>query len=80
LKVTCHSCGTTAETWDFRHPDRAVKCDCCPLPHDHAGLGCRPVTITATAHLTLFDLSELMDVAAGRSDHLPVQQQNTVEA
>jgi len=54
LKVTCNSCGTSAETYDFAHPDRAFQCACCPEEHDHAGLGCRPVTITARAFLTGF--------------------------
>jgi hypothetical protein len=66
LRVACNSCGTTAETWDFQHPDLAVTCGCCPIEHDHTGLGCRPVTITATAHLTLFELTELMEMAAER--------------
>jgi hypothetical protein len=56
LIVKCDSCGKTAETWDFQHPDLAVECTCCPLPHDHTGLGCRTVTITATAHLTMRDM------------------------
>ena len=63
LVVTCNSCQATAETWDYQHPDLAVACSCCPVAHDHAGLGCRPVTITASAHLTLFDIAELMDMA-----------------
>ena len=63
LVVRCNQCGMTAETWDFQHPDLAVECGCCPVAHDHTGLGCRPVTITATAHLTLFDIRELMDMA-----------------
>lgn len=52
LKVTCNSCGKSAETLDYASPDRALSCGCCPVSHDHAGLGCRPVTITATAVLT----------------------------
>lgn len=63
LIVECNSCGTTAETWDYQHPDLAVTCSCCPVDHDHTGLGCRPVTITATAHLTMFDIAELMEMA-----------------
>ena len=63
LIVECKSCGATAETWDYQHPDLCVVCDCCPLPHDHTGLGCRPVTITATAHLSLFDIADLMEMA-----------------
>lgn len=66
LVVECKSCGTTAETWDYQHPDLAVTCGCCPVDHDHTGLGCRPVTITATAHLTMFDIAELMEMAAER--------------
>jgi hypothetical protein len=64
LDVQCQSCGTAAQTWDFQHPDLAVTCDCCPVAHDHTGLGCRPVTITAHAHLTLFELTELLEMAA----------------
>ena len=66
LTVACQSCGKTAETWDFQHPDLCVVCDCCPIQHDHTGIGCRPVTITATAHLTLFEIAELMEMATER--------------
>jgi hypothetical protein len=52
LTVTCNSCGTSAPVTDGMHPDQAVACACCPQDHDHAGLGCRPVTITATAFLS----------------------------
>ena len=62
LKVVCDSCGETAQTWDYQHPDACVVCDCCPVAHDHAGLGCRPVTIYASANLTLFDINELMEM------------------
>jgi len=65
LTVVCNSCGTSAQTWDGQHPDLAVKCGCCPLDHDHAGLGCRPVTISAKAYLTVFDLADLLDALAG---------------
>lgn len=51
LTVVCNSCGQWTETRDHLNPDLAVTCDCCPLDHDHAGLGCRPVTIYATAQL-----------------------------
>lgn len=64
LRVVCKTCGTSAETYDYQHPDLCVSCDCCPVDHDHAGLGCRSVTIYATAQLTLFDISELMEMAA----------------
>jgi hypothetical protein len=78
LRVTCNSCGTTAETWDFQHPDLAVTCSCCPVAHDHTGLGCRPVTIFATAHLTLLDIGELMEMAAERGalPDLPASDRN----
>lgn len=61
IRVACNSCGASAETWDGQHPDSALDCGCCPIPHDHAGLGCRPVTITATARLTVLDVSDLLD-------------------
>jgi len=64
LRVQCNSCGTEGWTFDYQHPDLAVECSCCPLPHDHAGLGCRPVTIYGTARLTLFDITEIMEMAA----------------
>jgi hypothetical protein len=64
LVVECNSCHKSAETWDFRHPDLAVECGCCPIAHDHAGLGCRTVTVTATAHLSIFSLDELLAMAA----------------
>lgn len=70
LTVACNSCGTSAQTWDFQHPDLAVTCGCCPVEHDHTGLGCRPVTITATAHLTIFDITDLMEMAAEREREL----------
>ena len=64
LRVSCLGCGTEGWTFDYQHPDRAVECGCCPEPHDHAGLGCRPVTIFATAYLRLFDAAELLDSTA----------------
>ena len=64
LRVECNSCGTSAETYDYQHPDLCVECTCCPILHDHTGIGCRPVTIYAFAHLTLFDINELMEMAA----------------
>ena len=64
LRVECKQCLASAETYDYQHPDLApIGCDCCPADHDHAGLGCRPVTVYATARLTLFDLNELMEMA-----------------
>ena len=35
LRVACNSCGAKGWTFDYQHPDRAVECGCCPLPHDH---------------------------------------------
>jgi|SwirhisoilCB3_FD_contig_21_39392834_length_516_multi_3_in_0_out_0_2 hypothetical protein len=64
LTVTCNSCGKSAQTWDYAHPDLAVECQCCAVAHDHAGLGCRPVVIYANAHLTLFEITELLEMAA----------------
>ena len=72
LRVTCDGCGAEAWTFDYQHPDRAVECGCCPVAHDHAGLGCRPVTIFATACLRLFDAAELLDGTAA-SPSPPVQ-------
>lgn len=72
LSVSCDSCGMTAETWDFQHPDWAVTCGCCPEVHDHTGLGCRPVTVTGTAHLTIFSIEELLELAGGLP--LPVKE------
>lgn len=51
LAVTCDTCGTRGYTFDGGNPDAAVECRCCPQSHDHAGLGCRTVTITVTAGL-----------------------------
>jgi len=42
-----------------------VECGCCPVTHDHAGLGCRPVTITATARLTILDPADLLEILPG---------------
>jgi hypothetical protein len=53
LRVTCNSCGTAAETFNYANPDSAVECGCCPEDHDHNGL-CRPVTILARAFLAGF--------------------------
>ena len=63
LRVECKQCLASAETYDYQHPDWAVHCNCCPIEHDHTGLGCRSVTIYATAHLTLFSIEELMEMA-----------------
>lgn len=53
MHVRCNSCGNSAYTSDGSDPDNAVKCDCCPQDHSHAGDGCsRTVTITAFANLT----------------------------
>jgi len=49
LEVTCDSCGESARTLNGSNPDGALSCDCCPENHDHAGRGCRTVTITAFA-------------------------------
>jgi hypothetical protein len=64
LRVTCNSCGASAETWNGADPDSAVECGCCPLPHNHAGLGCRPVTISATARLSMLDATDLLEAMA----------------
>jgi hypothetical protein len=61
LRVVCDACGAEGWTFDYQHPDLAVECGCCPVAHDHAGIGCRPVTIFGTAHLRLFDAADLMD-------------------
>ena len=66
LRVECQACGASAETWDYANPDSAVTCGCCPIVHDHAGMGCRPVTIWATAHITMFNISDLLEMAAER--------------
>lgn len=65
LRVVCDSCGAEGWTFDYQHPDLAVQCACCPADHDHAGLGCRPVTIYGTAHLKVLDLDEVMDSGDG---------------
>jgi hypothetical protein len=65
LIVECHSCGTSAETYDYAHPDLAVECNCCPIAHDHTGLGCRTVAITVSAHLTIFNIEDLLEMAGG---------------
>jgi hypothetical protein len=70
LKVICNTCGKWGETYDGAHPDLAVDCDCCPIAHDHMGLGCRTVTIQAKAYLTIFDINDLME-AAGMDIPLP---------
>src|SRR5580692_2646052 len=64
LLVTCDTCGASAETYDGADPDSALRCGCCPLPHNHAGLGCRTITISATAHLSLIDVNDLLEAAA----------------
>jgi hypothetical protein len=63
LTVECDQCHESAETWDFQHPDRALECGCCVIAHDHAGLGCRTVTITASAYLSIFSPEELFALA-----------------
>jgi DNA-binding IclR family transcriptional regulator len=63
LRVACDTCGAEGFTFDYQHPDAAVECGCCPVRHDHAGLGCRTVTIYGTAHLRVFEVADLMDAA-----------------
>ncbi len=76
LTVTCDSCGKTAETWDFQNPDRGLECNCCRILHDHAGRGCRTITITGNAYLTLFDIGELLE---GGSTHGDVRSDDSRE-
>jgi hypothetical protein len=73
ITVTCNSCGKSGETWDGGNPHAAVECDCCPEKHDHAGRGCRTVTITAFAHLTIINASDLLEALgmAGQDDAAP---------
>jgi len=59
--------------------DHGAAAAACPMDHDgpcareNPGCTvCRPVTITATAHLTLFDAAELLDSPAA-SPSPPVQ-------
>lgn len=73
LVVTCDTCGKSAETYNGLDPDSALDCDCCPVRHNHAGLGCRTVTITATAYLTIFDINDLMEALGNAS--LPVHDE-----
>lgn len=51
VTVTCDSCGKSVETPNAHAPDRELDCGCCPEDHDHAGLGCRTVTITVRAFI-----------------------------
>lgn len=64
LTVVCNSCGKAAETWDYQDPDVAVECACCPEQHNHAGLGCRTVTIYAHARMTFLSAADLLEMAA----------------
>lgn len=64
LRVVCDACGTEGFTFDYEHPDQAVECSCCPVPHDHAGLGCRTVTIFGAACLRVIDPADLLEAAA----------------
>ena len=68
LRVVCDTCAAEGFTFDYEHPDRAVECACCPAAHDHAGLGCRPVTIYGTAHLRILEVADLMDPATPLPD------------
>lgn len=67
LTVICDSCGKTAETFNSLDPDSALDCDCCPVRHNHAGLGCRTITVRAKAHLTIFSINDIME-ALGTED------------
>ena len=71
LRVVCNACGTEGYTFDYQHPDLAVECACCPVVHDHAGIGCRPVTIFGTARLRLFDVADLLEMAGDDVPTLP---------
>ena len=47
--VMCDKCKKfETVSGDMSDPDGALDCECCPEDHNHAGLGCRPITITAT--------------------------------
>ena len=52
IRVTCNTCQTSALTFNGSDPHGALECPCCPEDHSHAGLGCRTITISATAYLT----------------------------
>ena len=75
LRVACDSCGAEGWTFDYQRPDLAVVCGCCPVAHDHTGLGCRPVRITATAHLTILDPADLLDMLPAGDDRAPMTQE-----
>ncbi len=61
LRVACNGCGAEGWTFDYQHPDLAVECSCCPVAHDHAGLGCRTVTIWGSAYLRVLDPADLLE-------------------
>lgn len=72
LVVTCDTCGKSAETFNGADPDSALACPCCPVEHNHAGLGCRTITISGRAYLTIFDINDLMEAAGFTPDAAPV--------
>lgn len=78
LVVTCDRCHASAETYNGLDPDSALACGCCLLPHDHAGLGCRTVTITATAVLSLFSAADLLEAMGAET--LPAENGERVPA
>jgi hypothetical protein len=50
VKLQCLKCGTFVfGKGSLRDgvtpPDSQLTCACCPLDHDHAGLGCRPIDV-----------------------------------
>jgi hypothetical protein len=49
LMLQCNKCNAFvfgAGNVNGGPPDSQLTCGCCPEDHDHAGLGCRPITIT----------------------------------
>jgi hypothetical protein len=71
LTVTCDTCGKSAQTFSGATPDLALECGCCPVLHDHAGLGCRTVTISAKARLCILDAGDLLEALADEHPVLP---------
>lgn len=52
LTVTCKQCGASVFAADILSGHAALRCGCCPLPHNHGaaaiatGVACRPVRIS----------------------------------
>ena len=54
FEIKCDTCGNKTMTrTGLDDPHSQLQCSCCPIDHNHAGLGCRTITITALGPIVM---------------------------